>query len=118
VGQRRRIKGCPGSNNQSEIGLTTRRMETMERKDKYAGLREATDDEIKASYRQELIDRKGEAYVREHEAIIEASWQYILELGFNGRHFVLPNGRVVAESDLDGGLVRRVATGKRVKNLI
>ena len=85
----------------------------MERKDKYADLREATDDELKADFWRVFVEENGEAYAEKYRGLFDAQWEYILTLGFNGRHFVMPDGRVVAESDLDGGLVRRVATKKR-----
>lgn len=81
----------------------------MEEKDKYADFREANDDEIKGLFWREFVEEHGEAYAEANKGGWEASWQYILTLGFNGRFFVLTDGRIISEADLDGRLTRRVA---------
>ena len=73
-------------------------MTEKKKKRSLKGVRKATEAEIRKLFEDELVEKHGADYLKNNKELLEAQWEYIVELGLPD-YVVTPDGEMILDED-------------------
>jgi len=73
-------------------------MAEKNKKRRLKGLRRPTENEIRKMFEDELVEEHGADYLKKNKGLLDAQWEYIVDLGLPD-FIVTPDGKIVTEQE-------------------